>query len=349
MLTWRALIRSLAAILTLAAGAIGAPAFAQGRTDVATLRNGDRITGETNRLERGRLEFVTDDAGTLYLEWEKLVSLVATTRVVEVVTTDGRRFVGPLTPAPDRAIAVGTFEGTVSLQMTEVTLITPIGRSFWKKLDGSIDAGFSYSQSSGVAQLNFNSATIYRRPAFSGRLMASITQTEQEGDEGDDDRASVEASYLRYPWRRWFVVVGGRFENNESLGLELRSQLAAAAGPRLINSNRAQMTVGAGLSVNDERGVDVESTRNVEALLNFQTAYYTYDRPRTNLDLSLQYYPSLSNPGRHRVQLDAGVKRELWKDLFVSLNLYNTFDSRPPNPSADRNDVGVVTSIGWTY
>jgi hypothetical protein len=349
LLPWRALIRSLAVWLPLAAWASVAPVSAQGRTDVATLRNGDRITGETQRLERGRLEFDTDDAGTLYLEWEKLVSLVAAARVVEVVTADGRRFVGSLTPAADRSIAVATLEGDVSLPMTEVTIITPIGRSFWKKLDGSIDVGFSYTQSSGVAQLNFNSATIYRRPAFSGRLTASITQTEQDDDDGDDDRASLEASYLRYPWRRWFVVVGGRFENNESLGLELRSQLAAAAGPRLINSNRAQMTIGGGFSVNDERGVDVEPTRNVEALLNLQTAYYTYDRPKTNLDISLQYYPSLSNPGRQRVQLDAGVKRELWKDLFVSLNLYNTFDSRPPNPAADRNDVGVVTSIGWTY
>jgi hypothetical protein len=53
--------------------------------------------------------------------------------------------------------------------------------------------------------------------------------------------------------------------------------------------------------------------------------------------------------GRQRFQLDVGVKRELWKDLFVALNLYNTFDSRPPNPAADTNDVGVVLSIGWTY
>jgi len=64
---------------------------AQGRTDVVTLANGDRITGEVIRLERGRLEFKTDDAGTLYLEWDKLTSLVAN-RLVEVVTSDGRRF-----------------------------------------------------------------------------------------------------------------------------------------------------------------------------------------------------------------------------------------------------------------
>ena len=57
--------------------------------------------------------------------------------------------------------------------MPEVTSITPIGRSFGRQLDGSFDAGFTYTQSSGVGQMTMNSATIYRRPrprrAWSGR------------------------------------------------------------------------------------------------------------------------------------------------------------------------------------
>lgn len=331
--------------------AASTPALAQPKTDVATLSNGDRITGEVKGLERGRLEFGTDDAGTLYLEWEHLLKIVGSMHIVEAVTGDGRRFVGTLTAAPDRSIAVTGSGGTATIEMKEVVLITPIGRRFWSKLDGAIDAGFSYTKSSGIAQLNFNSETVYRKPAFAGRLFASVTQTKQDDDseDDDDDRASIEASYLRYPWLKYFVLVATKFEMNQSLGLDLRSELSAAAGPRLINSIRAQMTVGAGLSVNDERGVDVESTRNIEGVLTFRTAYYTYDRPKTTLDVSLSYYPSLSNIGRQRVQFDASGKRELWKDLFVSLSLYNTYDNRPPNPSANTNDVGIVTSIGWTY
>ena len=332
----------------LLAWSVGSTAYAQGKTDVVTLRNGDHITGEIKRLERGRLEFSTDDAGTLYLEWDKLSSVVVT-RQVEVLTTDGRRFLGSLGQAADRSIAVVTPTGDVSLTMAEVTLITPIGRSFWSKLDGSIDAGFNYTRSSGVAQLNLNSDTLYRKLASSMRLTASVTQTEKEDGSGRDDRGTIEASYLHFPWQRWFITGAMRFETNESLGLELRSQVGAAVGPRLVNTNRAQLSLGGGIVFNDERGVDVEPTQNVEALFVLTTSYYTYDRPKTNVDIAFQYYPSLSNPGRHRLQLDAGVKRELWKDLFVGLNLFNTFDSRPPNPTANTNDVGVVASVGWTY
>jgi hypothetical protein len=322
---------------------------AQGRTDVVTLANGDRITGEVERLQRGRLEFKTDDAGTLYLEWDKLSSLVAKRRV-EVLTTDGRRFLGSLGRAADRSIAVVTSEGDVPLLMSDVTLITPIGTKFWRQLDGSIDTGFSYTRSSGVSQLNLNSDTVYRRVASRARLTASLTQTTTKDDESDqDDRAYAELSYLRYPWQRWFILTTGRFETNESVGLTLRSQIGAAAGPRLVNSNRAQLVLGGGLAFNREQGVDVAPTENLEAFFTFGTSYYTYDRPRTNVDVSLQYYPSLSNPGRQRVQLDAGVKREFWKDVFAALTLYTTYDNRPPNPSANTNDVGVVLSVGWSY
>ena len=137
----------------------GATLHAQPKTDVVTLANGDRITGEVKQLDRGRLEFSTDDAGTLYLEWDKLVSVVAT-RIVEVVTSDGRRFLGSLGTAGMRSIAVVAPGGTVTLPMADVTIIRPIGGSFWGKLDGAIDAGFDYTRSSGVAQLNFNSDTV---------------------------------------------------------------------------------------------------------------------------------------------------------------------------------------------
>ena len=116
-----------------------------------------------------------------------------------------------------------------------------------------------------------------------------------------------------------------------------------------MNSNRAQLTLSAGLAVSYEQGVDVEPTTNLDALFLFQYSFYTYDHPTTNLNISAQYFPGLSEFGRKRLQLDANVRREIWKDFFVSLNLYDTYDSHPPNPEADQNDIGLVASVGWSY
>ena len=72
-----------------------AAAWGQGRTDVVTLINGDRITGEILELDRGRLELKTDNAGTIEIEWDKIARIEAT-RQFDVVTSDGRRFLGSL-------------------------------------------------------------------------------------------------------------------------------------------------------------------------------------------------------------------------------------------------------------
>jgi hypothetical protein len=318
------------------------------RTDVVRMANGDRITGEVKKLDRGQLEFKTDDVGTIYFEWDKIMSLEAKGQF-DVSMSDGRRFLGSLSAGDPRSLVIVEASGPVSVPTYEVTLITPIGASFWKKLDGSVDVGFSYTRSSEVAQLNVNSTTLYRRPAFEGRIVGSGTFTQNGTDGTKDDRGTIQGTYVRFRGERLVISAGAGVETNESLGLLLRTQVGVSAGPRLINTNRAQLIISGGLAANDERGVDTEPTQNLEGLGTLRYSYYRYDTPRTNVDVGFQYFPSLSNFGRQRIQLDASAKREFWKDVFLSINMFDTFDSRPPNTSADKNDVGVSLSFGWTY
>ena len=323
-------------------------ASAQPKTDVVILGNGDHITGEISTLNRGRLELKTDDMGTLEIEWDNVAHLQAVGQF-EVAKTDGSLYLGSLSPTTAGSLLVATAEGNVSIPLQEATAIDRIGRSFWAKLDGSVNAGFSYTKSSGIATTTLNSDTEYRRPAFVFRLAAAATVTEHDdGDEGDD-RASIDLSYLRYRSNRWFVAAGGTVETNESLGLLLRTQGGASVGQRLINTNSSQLELSGGMVVNEERGVDTEPTKNIEGLFNFRTSYFSYDGAKTGLDFRFQYYPSLSSWGRQRFQLDASVSTDIWKDLRFALDVYDTFDSEPPGTDADRNDVGIVTSLGWTY
>jgi hypothetical protein len=323
-------------------------AHAQPKADVVRLANGDHITGEVKNLNRGQLELSTDDVGTLYFEWDKIVSLSAVGQF-DVTTTDGRRFLGGLAAGDPQMLVIVETATRVSLAMIEVATITPIGASFWKKLDGSFDLGYSYTKSSEVSQLNVNSSTLFRRPAFEARLDASATLTANGDDGNRDDRGSIQASYVRYRGQRLFVASGVGFDSNESLGLVLRSQLALAVGERLINNNRAQLSLAGGIAANDERNVDADPTQNLEGLFTFRQSYYRYDRPKTNVDIGFQYYPSLTNWGRQRLQLNASARREVLKDFFLAFNMFDTFDSRPPSPDAAKNDVGVSFSIGWSY
>ena len=335
----------VAAVMVVASASV---AWAQPKTDVVTLNNGDRLTGEIKDLDRGRLEFKTDDAGTIDIEWDNISSVVAT-RFFEIETSDGRRLLGNLGRAPQGMALVTSAAGDVSLMMFDVTRITPINSRFWSRFDGAIDFGFSYTRSSEITQVTFNSFTTFRRPAFVIQLTTSATVTHEEDEDDRNDRGTAALQYIRYRGKRLLLSGGGRFETNESLGLLLRSQAFGLVGARLVNSNRAQVEIGAGAGVNNEQGLDAEPTDNIEAILGFTASRYTYDGAKTMLDASVLYYPSLSNWGRQRLQVDGSARRELLRNFTVSVNVYDTFDSEPPNPDSARNDVGVVISAGWTF
>ena len=215
-------------------------AYAQGKTDIVSLANGNVITGEVSELERGQLEYKTDDAGTIEIEWDKVVSIEAK-RQFEVTTTGGQRFLGSLAAgnprslvvvAPDRydPVADGGRHGDHGDRIE-------LPQHRWL-----IDVGFSYTRSSHVAQLNLNTNTLFRRPAFEARLTGSGTLTQNE-DGSRDDRGTIQATYIRYRGQRLFVAAGASLESNESLGLLLRSQAAVAVGPRVVNTNRAQVAM----------------------------------------------------------------------------------------------------------
>jgi hypothetical protein len=325
---------------------VATPASAQDKTDVVTLRNGDRITGDVTTLSRGRLKLKTDDVGTIDIEWDNIRTVQAK-RLFEVTTSDGRLRLGSLGGTTPGTLVVTNMLDVVTLQMIEVTNLSPIGSSFWTKLEGAISAGFSFTHSSGIAQTTFNSDTQYRRPSFLVRLTGSATVTEQEGQE-NDDRAAISMSYIRYRGK-WFTSMAGRLENNQSLGLVLRSQVGGIIGRRPFMTNRAEFAYGAGLVGNNEQAVDASATQNIEAVIGLQGSYYTYDDAKTSFDGSFQYYPSLNQWGRQRIQIDTALTRDLPKDMTVSFSLYYSFDSKPPQAGADRTDVGLVTSLGWTF
>lgn len=329
-------------LLSLAA----APASAQ-KTDVVTLANGDRLTCEIKVLTKGRLQVSTDDLGTVYIEWDNIVAVMAN-RVFRVETSSGLRLLGRLTTTEPRHLDVVQETGAVQVDQPDVVYIVPIGQSIWRQMDGSFDMGFSYTQSSGIAQLNVDAGTIYRRPTF--QVGGSISSYYTLDDEGDDtSRHALDVISERNFRRRSYWLLQGGFMRNQELGYDLRGTVSAGVGHYLARSNKNYFAVAGGLSTSREVPTDGDSTQQVELLLGVRQSYFTYDRPKTDIGLAVDVYPSLSAWGRVRIELDGRVKREILKDFSIGFSIYNSFDSDPPSEDARKNDVGLSLTIGWTF
>src|SRR5688572_26580715 len=76
------------------------------KTDSVWIRNGDRITGEVKSLYRGRLKYSTDDLGTIYIEWDKVVR-ISSRATFEVQLSSGLKYFGTLGLARDGSLELG--------------------------------------------------------------------------------------------------------------------------------------------------------------------------------------------------------------------------------------------------
>ena len=54
---------------------LGSNAWARDKTDVISMSNGDRVTGEIKQLEHGKLRLSTDSLGELSIEWNDIERL----------------------------------------------------------------------------------------------------------------------------------------------------------------------------------------------------------------------------------------------------------------------------------
>lgn len=324
------------------------PAFARDKSDVVWLVNGDRITGEIKRLERGVLRLSTDSLGTVKIEWDD-IEKIQSEYEFQFERTDGRRVTGAVTAAESQHIVVETDDGTVTFTRQDIVRISQIEATFWDRVDGSMTFGYSFTKASDVAQGNLGFRATHRSEIRSFSVDGStIITSDQESEK--TQRSTLRLNMTRFRANRWFNSYLLGFEQNDELGLSLRTSLGAGIGRYLKQTNRSELAVLAGLMGNSEelKG-DASRQENIEGLLAVDYSRYVFDTPEMTMSAQLSAFPGITESGRARAQLDINLRWELIEDLFWDLSYYNTYDSDPSSDTEENNDYGVVTSIGYSF
>jgi len=316
-------------------------------TDTIVLKNGDRIRGEVKSLQQGQLKFKTDGMSTVYVKWDRVAEVTAP-GTFEVETTDGTRFLGSLSSPERGTLGVDIGLRVVKVNLVDVVRITQLKSRFWDRIDGAVDLGASYAESSGIGQGSLSVDVGVRRPSFQVQTNFDTTITVQP-DEPVSSRTNLGGGYMRLLRDRWFVPVMGKFERNTDIGLELRASGAGGFGRYFVQTNRSQFGGAGGLVVTREIPVDGETSSNIEAFGGASYSYFTHDTPKTTVEASFTVFPSLNDRGRFRTDLDVSVKRELWKDFSVGFSYYDTYDNKPPGGGGPAHDFGGTVTLGWTF
>jgi hypothetical protein len=325
------------------------PAAARDKTDVITLKNGDRVTGEIKSLQYGQLELSTDDMGTINIEWEAIAS-IDSNYVFDVEEIGGERYSGMLGTQPDGTVTIALPGGTGKMIDHErVTRIDQLESSFWSRINGSFTAGYSYSKSSDVTVVSGGFDATYRSEDFAASLNVDVNSTTSP-EQGQQDRDKIAVGYQWDRENSNYLLGFSSLERNEELGIEARLQLGGGFGRYVRQTSHSELTAFAGATYTQEWVTGTEhGQESAEGVLGGSWRIYRLNTPKTSLTSQLLFYPSITESGRYRGTADVSLRKEIIKDFFLELSFYYDYDSQPPGDATAKDDYSITTSLGYTF
>ena len=324
------------------------PLFAQ-RTDVVIMRNGDNVTGEIRKLDRGILNYKTDDMGILDIEWIKIDFIQSKDRY-DIETRWGQHFIGSLEKGEEKKqTIVITADARATLSLTDIVRIHPLEASFLKSLKGYIDAGFSYQAANKFSELTLGGEVNHRTVKWSNKLNGNIyVRRQKEGNE--TTRSNLDYVLMRIFRNRWSGAVFGTLERSDELDLVLRALVGAGGGRYFVQNNNMLFLVFGGLTTSQEKKTgDEDFKTNVEAMISGSFEAFRYVSPKLDFTTSLVLFPSLTDFGRIRINFDARLRYELLSDFYIGLTVFDKLDADLRGGGNRANDFGIDTTISWSF
>lgn len=315
--------------------------------DTVRLKNGDRITCEITSLNRGVLAISTDPLGKVSVHWGQVAGLESP-RAFNLQLASGERYFGSLQASPpDQIIMALSAGGAVTVPLTDVVALVPIGRSFWRRLDGTLDVGFSFAQANLETRATLNSTTNYRSQHYHLGLTLSSQVTTRE-DVEREYRADIHLNLSRYLSRRWYVIGWGAFQQNDELALDLRLVGGAGVGRELVHTNRRLWSIYGGAAFTRELYVGEPTAESTEAAFGGQLDFFAPEDSDFSITNRAVSYVNIGGRRRVRLELQGSWRHEFLDDFYWSLNGFESFDSDPP-ADEKKNDSGVSVAFGWKF
>lgn len=328
-----------------------APRALAEKTDVVTLTNGDRLTGEVKSLDRGLLSFKTDTMGTVQIEWDK-IARVESRLLFEVELSSGERHFGSLGPAPEAGrLMVSDAEGdTTALGIADTIRIAQMDTAgpLRDRVDGYLDFGYAYSASTEIAQLSLGAGVSRRNRKRLWDFDLAVAESDAPGTRAEGT-ASLSGETRRFFGNRLFWSGLGQLERNDQLGLDRRALIGGGLGRYLVQASNREIAGLAGIAGSLEKFSDGQSAESIELLLGFNYEAYRFDTPELQLSAGLAVFPSLTISGRVRTAANIKFRYEFVKDLFAQIAITHAYDSKPQSVGAETTDYTLTTSIGYTF
>lgn len=331
------------------------PLSAKRKDDVVVMKNGDKFTGEIKGLQYGELVFKSDYMkDSVHLDWQEVEALDSKDMFI-VSLSDGRRVTGFIGIQAGPSDGVGknfriiAEESAVNVTPSEIITLGQREGNFWNQLTGSVTYGFSFASGNKATDSSLSADVAFRTSKNSVQL-ATTSQFGSQAHAQNTNRFTFDSQYARQLTNRWLAVGLFSLLKSNQQDLNLRSTYGGGIGRKLVQTDRTALTLLGGAAFSHESYVPQAGSEpihnNIESLVG--VTFSTFRFKTLHLTSQTLVFPGLSEPGRLRISSQSNLRIELARNFNWNFQLYENYDTQPP-VNAPKNDLGLTTSLGWTF
>lgn len=365
-------------------------AWSHAKTDLITVVNGDQITGAVNAMTAGKLSVSTSYAGTVNIKWRE-IEQIESRYLYEIRLDDGERIYGRFTTNTTENQLTLRVSGTNrQVEIDDIVEVRSIEEELSDKLDLQLSSTITADPDDKRLVLYASGTYDVRggRTNFSARV-DDTRSTPRDEDPSSSNASFLQIS--REFWRergtaQSYRVLNARYDTNDELNIDHRGSLGLGLGRYLINDLGHELAVSAGLQgVQEWRGScedqntkrigttnaitmaqlgddpddedettprkSLERCTDLELFLNFKWHLYSFQKRDMDIYLTGNTYPSLSDWGRVRGDLNLIVNWELFNNFYWTVNARTDIDNAGDreDDSYGNSDYTLTTGISWKY
>lgn len=317
-------------------------------TDTLYLINGQILRGNIKNINLGVIAIDDIDLNTIKVKQNK-IKAVKTVHRFKVETTNQKIYYGSLGISKEEGHTTVEVSDTekVDLKFAEINTMLPLEQKFFNRLDGNMTAGFSFTKSTSIGQINLSSQVKYVTQSFQNQLnLSTIGSIDSNSFSRDNETAELFSEYSLNT--KWFLAGLLGYQRNLELSISSRLQEMVGAGNKLIVRKNLQLLAISGLTFNQEKSTTgVYNGMLIEVPLMLRFDLFQFKNPNLQISTTQTTYIGLTQFGRVRFSGNTSISYELIHDFSLSFNIYNNYDNQPPSATTSNIDYGIV--IGLTY
>ena len=318
--------------------------------DSIILYNGQVLVGAVQDASLGVISIDDIDLKMQNIKLFKIKKLIIQERF-KIETVDKHFYYGTLkTGDREGWVDIHTLEGiSIPVHITKIYELISIDANFFRRLDGNISAGLSFTKSSNIGQVNFSANIHFATKKVDYQLTTSSISSLDTGSlSRDNEDAQLFAAYDLTA--TWFLAASVQYQRNLELSVSRRYLGLAGAGNRLFIKKNWRLLAVTGITLSQEKSLEgVNSGLLYEVPVMIQFNYYQFRNPDIQISSTQTVYFGISEKGRVRFNGNTSFAWQLIRYFYLNFSPYTNFDSQPPAGSGSTFDFGIIFGLSYKF